>query len=82
VRNNGGGHANQTVFWETMAPDGGGDPAGPLGDAIQAALGHAAELRPPFNEAAAGRFGSGWAWLIQDGIELAVTSTATRTLRS
>ncbi len=76
VRDNGGGHANHTLYWETMAPDGGGDPAGPLRDAIEAAFGSVAGLREQLNAAGAGRFGCGWAWLVHDGDGLAVASTA------
>ncbi len=76
VRDNGGGHANHTLYWETMAPDGGGDPAGPLRDAIEAAFGSVAELREQLNASGAGRFGCGWAWLVHDGDGLAVESTA------
>jgi len=76
VRDNGGGHANHTLYWETMAPDGGGDPAGPLRDAIEAAFGSVSELREQLNAAGAGRFGCGWAWLVHDGDGLAVASTA------
>lgn len=75
VRNNAGGHANHTLFWEIMGPDGGGDPAGELGDAITATFGSADELRAKMNAAGAGRFGSGWSWLIWNGSGLEVTST-------
>ena len=75
VRNNGGGHANHTLFWEIMGPDGGGDPSGDLGDAIAGAFGGVAELKAAVNDAGVKRFGSGWTWLIWDGTGLAVKST-------
>ena len=75
VRNNGGGHANHTLFWEIMGPDGGGDPSGDLGDAIADAFGGVAELKAAVNDAGVKRFGSGWTWLIWDGTGLAVKST-------
>jgi Fe-Mn family superoxide dismutase len=75
VRNNGGGHCNHTLFWEIMGPNGGGDPAGALGDAIADAFGSVAELKTALNDAGVKRFGSGWTWLIWDGTGLAVKST-------
>ena len=75
VRNNGGGHANHTLFWEIMGPDGGGDPSGDLGDAIAEAFGGVSELRSAVNDAGVKRFGSGWTWLVWDGTGLAVKST-------
>ncbi len=75
LRNNAGGHANHSLFWEIMGPDGGGDPTGELGDAITATFGSADELRAKMNAAGAGRFGSGWSWLIWNGSGLEVTST-------
>jgi Fe-Mn family superoxide dismutase len=75
VRNNGGGHANHTLFWEIMGPNGGGDPSGALGDAIADRFGGAAELRAAVNDAGVKRFGSGWTWLVWDGTGLAVKST-------
>jgi Fe-Mn family superoxide dismutase len=75
VRNDGGGHANHTLFWEVMAPDGGADPAGPLGEAIVIAFQSVQELKRQVSAAGAARFGSGWAWLVHDGTDLAVTST-------
>ena len=75
VRNNGGGHANHTLFWEIMGPNGGGDPSGDLGDAIADAFGGAAELKAAVNDAGVKRFGSGWTWLVWDGTGLAVKST-------
>ena len=75
VRNNGGGHANHTLFWEIMGPNGGGDPSGDLGDAIADAFGGLAELKAAVNDAGVKRFGSGWTWLVWDGTGLAVKST-------
>jgi Fe-Mn family superoxide dismutase len=75
VRNNGGGHANHNLFWEVMAPDGGGEPGGPFGDAVDATFESAQELKRRVSAAGLARFGSGWAWLIHDGDGLAVTST-------
>src|SRR5437764_1463225 len=64
VINNGGGHANHTMFWEIMAK-GGGEPTGPLGDAIKQTFGDFGSFKTKLKEAAVGRFGSGWAWLVQ-----------------
>ena len=75
VRNNGGGHANHTLFWEIMGPNGGGDPSGDLGDAITDAFGGVAELKAAVNDGGVKRFGSGWTWLVWDGTGLAVKST-------
>jgi superoxide dismutase, Fe-Mn family len=75
VRNNGGGHANHTLFWETMSPDGGGDPSGDLADAINATFESVDALKAALNDAGVKRFGSGWSWLIHDGTGLAVVST-------
>ena len=75
VRNNGGGHANHTLFWEIMGPDGGGDPSGSLGDALADVFGGVAELKAAVNDAGVKRFGSGWTWLVWDGTGLAVKST-------
>jgi superoxide dismutase, Fe-Mn family len=75
VRNNGGGHANHSLFWEIMSPDGGGDPSGELGSAIEDTFGSADALREHVNDAGVKRFGSGWSWLIWDGTGLAVVST-------
>jgi Fe-Mn family superoxide dismutase len=75
VRNNGGGHANHTLFWEIMGPNGGGDPSGDLGEAIADAFGGVAELKAAVNDAGVKRFGSGWTWLVWDGTGLAVKST-------
>ncbi len=77
VRNNGGGHANHSMFWQIMKPNGGGAPSGALAQAITDAFGSFDELKAKFNDAGAKRFGSGWAWLVMDGTgKLAVTSTA------
>jgi Fe-Mn family superoxide dismutase len=74
VRNNGGGHANHTFFWEIMKP-GGGEPSGALADAIGAAFGGVDDLKAQVNDAGVKRFGSGWSWLIADGGALSVVST-------
>ena len=75
VRNNGGGHANHTLFWEIMSPDGGGEPSGALAEAIESTFDSFDELRKQVNDAGVKRFGSGWTWLIWDGTGLAVKST-------
>jgi Fe-Mn family superoxide dismutase len=75
VRNNGGGHYNHTLFWESMSPDGGGAPDGDLGAAIDSAFGSFDEFKEKFEAAGVGQFGSGWAWLVLDGGSLAITST-------
>ena len=76
VRNNGGGHANHTLFWTCMGPDGGGDPSGELAEAINSTFGSFDNFKDEFSKAAATRFGSGWAWLCVDGSgNLVVTST-------
>lgn len=76
VRNNGGGHWNHTMFWEIMAPNGGGEPTGKLADAIRDAFGSFDAFKTTFSQAAATRFGSGWAWLcVGDDKKLFVTST-------
>jgi len=76
VRNNGGGHANHTMFWEIMGPGKGGAPAGALGDAIKATFGSFDTFKEQFGKAATGRFGSGWAWLVEAGGKLSIESTA------
>lgn len=76
VRNNGGGHANHSMFWKIMGPGGGGQPSGALGDAINAAFGGFDALKAAINDAGAKRFGSGWSWLVKDGGQLKVLSTA------
>jgi Fe-Mn family superoxide dismutase len=75
VRNNGGGHANHTLFWEIMGPDGGGEPAGDLAAAIADTFGSLDDLKAQVNDAGVKRFGSGWSWLVWDGTGLAVLST-------
>jgi Fe-Mn family superoxide dismutase len=75
VRNNGGGHANHAMFWQIMAPKAGGDPSGPLADAIKASFGSVEAFKGDFKKAALGRFGSGWAWLVNNGGKLAIEST-------
>src|SRR5438270_13062034 len=67
VRNNGGGHANHTLFWEIMTPGGSLAPTGALAQAITSTFGSVDTLKQQVNEAGAKRFGSGWAWLVQDG---------------
>ncbi len=76
VRNNGGGHWNHSLFWELMGPGKGGEPTGKLADGIKSAFGDFTKFKEQFAAAAAGRFGSGWAWLINDGGKLSITSTA------
>jgi len=77
VRNNGGGHANHSMFWQIMKPNGGGQPSGDLASAIQQAFGSLDQLKTAFNDAGVKRFGSGWTWLVLDKSgNLQVTSTA------
>jgi Fe-Mn family superoxide dismutase len=77
VRNNGGGHANHSMYWQIMGPNAGGTPTGELADAINQTFGSFDQFKTAFNDAGTKRFGSGWAWLVlgQDG-KLAVTSSA------
>jgi superoxide dismutase, Fe-Mn family len=75
VRNNAGGHWNHSQFWQTMGPNGGGGPTGKLADAINSAFGDFEKFKEQFNAAGAGRFGSGWVWLVNEGGKLAITST-------
>ena len=75
VRNNAGGHANHTFFWEIMSPDGGGEPEGDLANAIDDTFGGLDALKQAVNEGGVNRFGSGWTWLVHDGTGLAVYST-------
>ena len=75
VRNNGGGHWNHSMFWELMGPGKGGEPTGKLADAIKSAFGDYAKFKEQFAGAGTGRFGSGWAWLLNDGGKLSITST-------
>jgi superoxide dismutase, Fe-Mn family len=76
VRNNAGGHANHSLFWEIMSPNGGGEPGGPLADAINDTFDSVDELKKLMNDTGVKRFGSGWSWLVYDGTGLAVYSTA------
>jgi Fe-Mn family superoxide dismutase len=75
VRNNGGGHLNHSLFWESMGPGKGGAPSGALGDAIDAAFGSFDDFKAKMKDAGVGQFGSGWAWLVHDGSGLQVVST-------
>jgi Fe-Mn family superoxide dismutase len=76
VRNNAGGHANHSLFWEIMSPDGGGEPEGDLAAAIDDVFGGVQQLKDAINDGGVKRFGSGWTWLVWDGTGLAVYSTA------
>jgi superoxide dismutase, Fe-Mn family len=76
VRNNGGGHANHTMFWEIMGPNGGGAPKGAIADAIKSAFGGFDQFKEQVNKAGVGRFGSGWAWLVEAGGKLVIESSA------
>jgi Fe-Mn family superoxide dismutase len=76
VRNNGGGHSNHSMFWTIMAPHAGGAPVGNLAQAITGAFGSFDAFKEKFGAAAAGRFGSGWAWLLKKGDSVEITSTA------
>ncbi|MBE9888322.1 superoxide dismutase [Enterococcus durans] len=76
VQNNGGGHANHSFFWKIMAPNAGGEPTGEIKEAIDEAFGDFATFKEEFKKAAAGRFGSGWAWLVLEDGKLVITSTA------
>jgi superoxide dismutase, Fe-Mn family len=76
VRNNVGGHANHSLFWEIMSPDGGGEPSGSLAEAINDTFDSVDELKKLLNDTGVKRFGSGWSWLVYDGTGLAVYSTA------
>ena len=75
VRNNGGGHANHSMFWQIMAPQAGGAPTGAIADAINASFGSFVAMKEQFAKAAVGRFGSGWAWVINAGGKLVIEST-------
>jgi Fe-Mn family superoxide dismutase len=75
VRNNAGGHYNHSLFWESMAPNGGGEPTGALAEAISSAFGGFSDFQAQLKAAGIGRFGSGWAWLIHDSSGLAIVST-------
>jgi Fe-Mn family superoxide dismutase len=76
VRNNGGGHANHTMFWEIMGPKGGGQPSGAIAEAIKSTFGGFDTLKEQMNKAGTTRFGSGWAWLVDAGGKLVVESSA------
>src|SRR6185369_3498587 len=76
VRNNGGGHANHSLFWEIMKPGGGGEPTGDLADAINDLWGDSDALKAAMNDNGVKRFGSGWTWLVWDGTGLSLYSTA------
>ena len=76
VRNNGGGHVNHSLFWKWMAPGAGGAPTGALGEAINGAFGSFDAFKEAFSKAGVGRFGSGWAWLVDTGGKLSIESTA------
>ncbi len=75
VRNNGGGHANHSLFWELLSPNGGGNPSGALAEAIDNKFGSLDAFKEQFAKAGATRFGSGWAWLVLNGGELEIMST-------
>jgi len=75
IRNNGGGHANHSLFWQIMKPGGGGEPSGALASAIEDTFGSLDELKGAINDGGVKRFGSGWSWLVWDGTALAVYST-------
>ncbi|ALS74199.1 MULTISPECIES: superoxide dismutase SodA [Planococcus] len=75
VRNNGGGHANHSLFWQLLSPNGGGQPTGAVADAINSKFGSFDEFKEKFEAAGKTRFGSGWAWLVVSNGELEVTST-------
>jgi superoxide dismutase, Fe-Mn family len=76
VRNNAGGHANHSLFWQIMGPDGGGEPSGDLARAIDQTFDGLDKLKAAINDGGVKRFGSGWTWLVWDGTALAVYSTA------
>jgi Fe-Mn family superoxide dismutase len=75
VQNNGGGHYNHSLFWESMSPDGGGAPDGALAAAIDSVFGSFEAFQSSLKEAGVNRFGSGWSWLVHNGSELAIVST-------
>jgi len=76
VKNNGGGHYNHTLFWESMSPSGGGEPTGALYEAIVSTFGSFADFQGKMKEAGVNQFGSGWSWLVHDGSGLAVVGSA------
>jgi Fe-Mn family superoxide dismutase len=75
VRNNGGGHWNHTMFWQIMGPGAGGAPTGAIADAINGAFGSFDKFKEEFGKAGLGRFGSGWAWVVDEGSKIAIVST-------
>jgi superoxide dismutase, Fe-Mn family len=75
VRNNGGGHYNHSLFWESLSPDGGGDPTGALFEAINSTFGSVADFKGKVKETGVNQFGSGWSWLVHDGSGLAIVGT-------
>ena len=75
VKNNGGGHYNHSLFWEWMSPDGGGEPDGDLGAAIEDAFGSFGDFKAKLKETGVNQFGSGWSWLVHDGNSLAIVGT-------
>ncbi len=76
VRNHGGGTLNHNIYWEVMGPKAGGEPSGSLAKAIDSSFGSFANFKTEFEKAAAGRFGSGWAWLVKNGNKLSIVSSA------
>ena len=76
VRNNAGGHANHSMFWQIMSPDGGGEPGGALRSAVEDTFGSFEDLKTSINDGGVKRFGSGWTWLVWDGTGLSLYSTA------
>jgi superoxide dismutase, Fe-Mn family len=76
VRNQGGGHLNHSLFWESMSPEGGGEPEGDLAEAINEAFGSFDEFKEKFQAAGVAQFGSGWVWLVVDDGKVAITTTA------
>ena len=76
VKNNGGGHYNHTLFWESMSPDGGGEPDGALADAIAQTFGSFSDFKAKLKATGVAQFGSGWGWLIHDGSGLAIVGSA------
>ncbi len=76
VKNNGGGHYNHSLFWESMSPDGGGEPSGPLADAIAQSFGSFTDFQAKVKATGVNQFGSGWAWLVHDGSGLAIVGSA------
>jgi superoxide dismutase, Fe-Mn family len=75
VRNNGGGHYNHSLFWESMSPNGGGEPSGALAEAIASTFGSFSDFQAKLKETGVNQFGSGWSWLVHDGSGLAIVGT-------